>query len=76
MIEIRDIALSVNPPSIGDWVLIEGLRGRFAAKGSLTKNDGVPFGPIIFADLSSAMEASWAWAQENQVPIIYVKIIA
>jgi hypothetical protein len=75
MVDIREIALSVHPPSDGDWVLIEGFRGKFAAKGSLAKNDRVPFGPSLFADLYSAMEASRVWAEENRVPVIYVKIV-
>lgn len=75
MVDIREIDASVTPPANASWVLIEGVRGKFAAKGALVKDKGATFGPSLFADFCTALEESRAWALEHGVPIIYVKII-
>ena len=72
MIEFRQIEPSATLPN-DDWVLIERARGRVAAKGSLIRDRGLAFGPAIFADLHSALGAMKAWAEANNVRVIYVK---
>ena len=73
MIEFRQIEPSATLPLNDDWVLIERARGRVAAKGSLTRDRGIAFGPAVFADLHSAIGAMTAWAEENKVRVIYLK---
>jgi hypothetical protein len=73
LVEFRQIEQSATLPFNADWVLIERARGKVAAKGSLAGGRSATFGPALFADLQSAMGASKVWAQENNVPIIYMK---
>lgn len=74
MIEFRQIERSATPPLNANWVLIERARGRVAAKGSLAWDRGGAFGPALFADLHAAIGASKTWAEENNLPVIYMKI--
>jgi hypothetical protein len=74
LVEFRQIERSATPPLNADWVLIERARGRVAAKGALAGERGATFGPALFADLHSAIGASKVWAEENNVPIIYMKV--
>jgi hypothetical protein len=73
VVEFRQIEPSAKLPFNADWVLIERARGKVAAKGSLARGRSATFGPALFADLQSAIGASKVWAQENNVPIIYMK---
>jgi hypothetical protein len=74
VIEFRQIEQSATLPFNADWVSIERGRGKVAAKGSLAGGRSATFGPTLFADLQSAIGASKVWAEENNVPIIYMKI--
>ena len=72
MVEFRPIVSSAPLPADADWALIERARGKVAAKGGLTRR-GAAFGPALFADLPSAIDALTIWAAENQVAVIYIR---
>jgi hypothetical protein len=74
MAEVREIEKEDALPE-GDWVLIES-RGKwsYVAKGSAAgKNDATFFTPPGFTTLDDAINASLAWAELNEVPVVYVR---
>jgi hypothetical protein len=73
VVEIRRIEPAANLPVDSDWALIERVRGKVAAKGSFARRAKASFGPMVFADLDSALGALKLWAQQNDVPVIYLK---
>jgi hypothetical protein len=62
-------------PSKGDYVLVEPLPGgKFTARGSVTNSHRLAFfNPSPFSSLDEAIASSKSWAEENKIPVIYVK---
>jgi hypothetical protein len=77
MVKVRDIGENERPPECADWVLIEQTpSGRFMANGSASgKMDATFFRPPSFDTVDAAIAASRAWAEANDVPVIYVRDI-
>ncbi|WP_271898320.1 hypothetical protein [Candidatus Phyllobacterium onerii] len=74
MTQVQDIEKSDIPPENEDWVLIEVTDGKFVASGSLTAIDGPAFfKPAPFETLDEAVTASLLWAEQNDVPFVYVR---
>lgn len=74
MTQVQDIEKSESPPENEDWVLIEATEGKFVASGSLTAIDGPAFfKPAPFGTLDEAVTASLLWAEQNEVPFVYVR---
>ncbi len=73
MAEVRDIKAHENPPENTDHVLIEKAGGRFIANGSVAgKIDATFFAPPPSIE-AAAVAAAKAWAEINDVPVIYVR---
>ena len=76
MVQVRDIHEHEDPPKDADWVLIERAGSRFVANGSAAgKRDATVFRPPPFDTVEAAITASRAWAEANDVPIVYVRDI-
>lgn len=74
MTQIKDIDGASKPPEKEDWVLIEKVDGKFVADGSLSAIDGPAyFQPEPFDTLDEAVTASLAWAEQNEIPFVYVR---
>jgi hypothetical protein len=73
VVELRRLEASSSPPVDRDWALIESARGVIAAKGSLVRSLEASFGPALFEDLEHALDAMKAWAEENNVAVLYLK---
>lgn len=75
MVQIIPMATGEPQPSETDHVLIEPLpAGKFAAHGSAIHPNRVAFfNPSPFGTLDDAIAVSKIWAEENKVPVIYVK---
>jgi hypothetical protein len=76
MVDIRNIEKHETPPSGSSHVLIEKVSGRFRVIGFVAgKKEGTFFVPNLFDDLANAIAASRRWAEDEDVPVIYVKDI-
>jgi hypothetical protein len=74
MVEVRDITKNEQPPAGADWVLIERVGERYRANGSAGgKSEATFYTPAPFNTLDTAITASSAWAEINDVPVIYVR---
>ena len=74
MTQVKDIETRDTLPEGGDCVLIEKANGKFVANGSVTAIDGAGvFEPEPFDTLDEAVTASLVWAEENDVPFVYVR---
>jgi hypothetical protein len=74
MTQVKDIENSESPPKNEDCVLIEAADGKFVASGSLSAIDGPAFfKPAPFETLDEAVTASLVWAEQNEVPFVYVR---
>jgi hypothetical protein len=62
-------------PSKANYVLVEPLPGgQFTARGSATTSHRLAFfNPSPFGTLNDAIASAKTWAEENNVPVIYVK---
>jgi hypothetical protein len=72
VVEFRRVDSAHSPPVDRDWALIESARGVIAAKGELIRSLG-SFGPMLFNDLQDALDAMKAWAEENNVSVVYLR---
>jgi hypothetical protein len=74
MVEVQNISLNETPPEGTDCVVIENAGNKFVANGSVAGERVVTFfKPPPFESLGAAIEAASAWAEENDVPVVYVK---
>lgn len=74
MVEVRDLRKDETLPDNGDWVLIEKVGERFTANGSVSgKRDATFFTPPAFQTEEAAIAASKAWAEANDVSVVYVR---
>lgn len=74
MVEVRNIRKGEEPPKNADWVLIERAGARFVANGSAAgKRDVTFFRPPSFDTVEAAIAASCAWAEDNDVSVVYVR---
>jgi len=75
MVDVRDITHSEQPPENADCVVIDPTPGgKFVANGSASgKKSATFFKPPAFATLQQAIAASRQWAEENDVPVVYVR---
>jgi hypothetical protein len=72
LVEFRRVDSAHSPPADRDWALIESARGVIAAKGELIRSLGF-FGPMLFNDIQDALDAMKAWAEENNVSVVYLR---
>ncbi len=75
MVEIRDIPNGELPPENVDCVLIEKSDSKFIAKGSVgapAPRSAIFYNPPAFPTLEAAIKASTAWAETNDVSVIYL----
>jgi hypothetical protein len=73
VVELRRLQVSSLPPADRDWALIESARGVIAAKGSLAHSVDSSFGPTLFENLEDALDVMKAWAEKNNVAVVYLK---
>jgi hypothetical protein len=74
MAEVQNIAKGASPPEDQPRIVIEHAGGRFVANGfSPGKAPGAFWAPPAFESLEDAIEASIAWADQNNVATVYVK---
>lgn len=75
MPDVREIDAHEKPPQDADWVLVERTpSGKFTANGSTGWAKGAAFfRPPNFETQVAAISAALAWADENGVPVVYVR---
>jgi hypothetical protein len=74
---VRDIPKSERPFEDERCIVVEHAGGRFVANGfSPGKMSGAVWAPAAFPTLDEAVAASVAWAERNDVAIVYVRGIA
>lgn len=75
MVEIISMARGAPLPSVASHLLIEPMPGgKFSVRGSAIHPHRVAyFNPSPFGALDEAIASSKSWAEENGVPVIYVK---
>lgn len=75
MVEIKEISNGQDLAANTHYVLIELTdAGRFTARGLATYADGANlFTPAPFGSLEAAIAISKAWAETNNVRVIYVR---
>ncbi|WP_271899280.1 hypothetical protein [Candidatus Phyllobacterium onerii] len=74
MTELRDIDNLATPPEVGDWVLIERDGEKFIASGPVNGTRKASFfKPTPFDTLDQAVTASLVWAEQNEVPFVYIR---
>ena len=67
---------ALTPSKEADYVLVEPLPGgKFTARGAVINSHRLAFfNPSPFSSLDEAIASSKSWAEENKVPVIYVKV--
>jgi hypothetical protein len=78
MVEVQNIRKDEQPPEAAHWVLIEKTSsGVFTARGSAfaSRNAIRFFRQSRYATFTAAVAAASAWAENNEVPVVYVRDI-
>lgn len=75
MAEIVEIPATKPIPADCDYVLVEGVKGKFVANGSSIADPKsvAYFTPAPFDSLEEAVATSARWADAHSVPCVYVR---
>jgi hypothetical protein len=74
MAKVREIPKSERPFESERCIVVEQAGGRFVANGfSPGKMSGTVWAPPAFDTLTTAIAASVAWADRNDVAVVYVR---